>query len=181
METRFSFGNSSKIKLNSSKTLEGEIWKVVSFNDNYKISNKGRILNSTGIIVKPFIQNSGYSAIGLWRNHKKHTITVHKLVAMHFLDYDDSYDIDHIDGNKQNNNVNNLRLITHKENCILREDIKIYHVTKEGEIIKGYTSYDTAGKELGFSKHTLKKKIKEEGMSTIYNIKEHKFMYFKKV
>ena len=183
METRFIFGDSNKFKFKSilDKTQDGEIWKVVNFNDNYKVSNKGRVMTSTGIILKPFIQNSGYSALDLWRDRKKYSITVHKLVAMHFLDYNENYDIDHIDGDKQNNDVSNLRLITHKENCILRERLKLYHVTKDGEIIKGYTSYDTAGKELGFSKNTLKKKIKNEGISPVYNIKEHKFIYFKKV
>lgn len=183
METRFNFGDSSKFKFKSilDKSQDGETWKTVSFNDNYKVSNKGRIMTSTGIILKPFIQNSGYFAIGLWRNREKHTITVHKLVAMHFLDYDDNYDIDHIDGNKLNNDITNLRLITHKENCVLREKIKFYHVTKDGEIIKAYTSYETAGSELGYSKHTLRKNIRNFGISPVYNIKEHKYMYFKKV
>ena len=181
IKTTFGFGNSSKTKYNPTNNLEGEIWKTISFNSNYKVSNKGRILNSTGVIIKPFIQNSGYYAIGLWKNHQKYTTTVHKLVAMHFLDYDDKYDIDHIDGNKLNNDINNLRLITHKENCSLRPNPKIYQVTEEGETINKYKSYEEAARAVHMSKARLREAIIDSEIVAVYSNYENKYLYFKRV
>ena len=183
METNINFVNSSKFKLKSksNKSLDGEKWVTVKFNDNYKVSNKGRILTSKGIIAKPFTQNSGYLAIGLWRNHKKYTITIHKLVAMHFLNYDDNYDIDHIDGNRKNNDVTNLRLITHKENCNHRHGLKLYNTDVKGNIIKVYKSYEEAAKGIRVGRHRLERMVKDDKMTPIYSNVLKKTFYFKRM
>jgi hypothetical protein len=58
----------------------------------------------------------GYYKIGI----NKKNVAVHRLIAMVYLGLDINnitQQIDHIDRIRTNNNVNNLRLITHKENC----------------------------------------------------------------
>ena len=178
-----------KIKRNVVKTnnkidkrfevLDGEIWVPISFNPNYKISNKGRILTTKGTIAKPFINNSGYLAIGLWENNRKTTKLVHILVATHFMNYDSKYDVDHIDNNKRNNDISNLQLITHSDNCSMRNTPKIYNVTKSGDIIDVYDSYKKVAYKLGYGTETLRKYLKNStGIIKIRNCKYNKDYYF---
>lgn len=63
-------------------------------------------------VVKPCINKSGYNQI----NTPTGTTLVHRLVAKTFLG-NSSLEIDHINGNKQNNSISNLRYVTHEENC----------------------------------------------------------------
>ena len=157
----------------------GERWFNLKENENYYISNKGRIRNANGEILKPFINNSGYYCIGLWKDNVKKTYCVHKLVAKYFLsNYNENLDIDHIDNNKLNNDIRNLCQISHKENCIKRITPNVYLVTKEGEIIKTFSSFREAGKELGFSPSTLRKNIQDNKITCIYNKIQKCCMYF---
>lgn len=172
------------VKINNSKNkafsnLDGEIWVPISFNPNYKISNKGRILTTKGTIAKPFINNSGYLSIGLWENNRKTTKLVHILVAMHFMNYDNKYDVDHIDNNKTNNDISNLQLVTHSDNCNMRNTPKIYNVTKSGDVIDVYDSYRKAAYCLGYGAETLRKHLKNStGIVKIRNYKYYKDCYF---
>lgn len=55
--------------------------------------------------------------VNLWRNNKGKYFTIHRLVAMHFIDNPNNKPIvNHIDGNKLNNNVENLEWTTYGEN-----------------------------------------------------------------
>ena len=171
--------SSANVSKPSYETLEGEIWSSIRFNPSYKVSNKGRVLTTKNTIAKPFKNNKGYLCIGLWQEGVKRNITIHKLVAMHFMDYNSSYDIDHIDGNKENNDVTNLRLVTHQLNCKLRKSPKIMHVNADGTVIHEYNSYREAAHSLGYSDTTLRKNLKNsEGIVMIRNYKYYKDCYF---
>ena len=104
-----------------SKTiLTNEVWCTVNNFDYYSISNYGRLKNKHGRVLKPRLQNSGYYFYSLYdgrgRNHQTQ-VTCHKLVATHFINVIEGYDINHIDGNKLNNHVSNLEYITHSDNA----------------------------------------------------------------
>lgn len=90
--------------------------------ENYEVSNMGNIrkklFNGEYKILKCSIQNRGYKYFQLNRDHTRKNFLVHHLVAEFFIGpRPEKLVIDHIDKNKLNNNVENLRYITQHENC----------------------------------------------------------------
>ncbi len=107
-----------------------EVWKTIKNYENlYEISNYGRVKSlRRGIILKPGktiskkkIGRRGYYFVNLVKNKKLYSITIHRLVAEAFLNHTSlgthEIVIDHIDNNPFNNNVNNLQLLTNRQNC----------------------------------------------------------------
>lgn len=95
-----------------------EIWLTTKHNINYEVSNYGNIRNlKTKRILKPSISNKGYYMISLSNKSHAHTYTIHKLVLEHFkLCKSKDMVCNHIDGDKLNNNINNLEWTTQKYN-----------------------------------------------------------------
>lgn len=93
-----------------------ESWRKIASFPNYKVSSKGRI-KSQRTIMTPYTTKNGYKQIRLFSNGKHHSKYVHRLVAEAFIDRDnDRFEVNHIDGNKANNSVENLEWCTHSEN-----------------------------------------------------------------
>ena len=92
-----------------------EQWKLI---EGYEVSNLGFVRNrNTQKFKKLFIRENGYFYVHLWKNGKNYTKTVNRLVAMAFIENPSNLPlVDHIDGNKQNNRVENLRWCTHSQN-----------------------------------------------------------------
>lgn len=84
----------------------------------YEISNKGKVRNKvTGLILKTGIDRYGYEKINLSIKGKKYYTTIHRLVARAFLPaIPDKTQVNHKDGNKLNNHVDNLEWVNAKEN-----------------------------------------------------------------
>lgn len=96
-----------------------EKWKPVKgFENRYKISNKGRVESLyQNKIMKSYINNSGYECIDFQVNNKVTKNTVHRLVALHFcVGYEEGLHVNHKDGDRLNNNSNNLEWVTVQEN-----------------------------------------------------------------
>ena len=92
-----------------------EQWKPI--NENYSVSSKGRIRNDrNGRVLSPTIGKVGYASV-LVCGHKGKREYVHRLVAAAFLAPDGARpDVNHKDGLKTNNAVENLEWCTHQEN-----------------------------------------------------------------
>lgn len=87
----------------------------------YAISSKDNlVLNiKTGKAIKPFKDSCGYLMVNLYNNDKKKTCLIHRLVATHFIDNPENKPcVNHIDGNKENNDIPNLEWATHSENMV---------------------------------------------------------------
>lgn len=95
-----------------------EIYKAINGYSNYEISNMGNVKNiKTGRVLKSGLSGTGYIIIRLCKNNKATNHYIHKLVANAFLDNPDGKTcVDHIDNNKTNNDLSNLRFATHLEN-----------------------------------------------------------------
>ena len=111
--------NQQKFCLNDTNKLNDEQWINIKEYPNYLVSCYGRVLNkNTNRLLKIGVSNCGYPFVSLWKSNKGKTITVHTLVYSNFYnDFDlQGFVINHKDGNKLNNNINNLEKITYQEN-----------------------------------------------------------------
>lgn len=93
----------------------GEIWKNIKGFPNYQVSNLGRVRSiprekTKGGILKECISKTGYVYVNLYKDGQIKRKTIHTLVMGTF------YEVNHKDGNKQNNNINNLEYVTKKQN-----------------------------------------------------------------
>lgn len=102
--------------------MTNEIWKSIpGFNGIYEISNLGEVKSlkfGKEKILKTY-ESNGYRKIDFRINKQKRKYYIHRLVACAFLNLDldnETSIVNHIDGNKTNNNLNNLEIVTTAEN-----------------------------------------------------------------
>lgn len=118
--------------------FSGEIWrsigtiKGIDYKNDYKVSNLGRVksiertvLYKNGKVIhlkekilRPFINNSGYYVVDLYKNNKKKHFLIHYIVATVFIPNNDESKIiiNHKDEDKLNNCVENLEWCTYEYN-----------------------------------------------------------------
>ena len=90
----------------------GEVRSV----DRYMDNNGTQILKK-GQLIKPYIDTNGYYQVNFSVNGKKTKGSVHRLVAIHFLENPNKLnEVNHIDHDKLNCHVSNLEWVTRKEN-----------------------------------------------------------------
>ena len=95
-----------------------EIWKTIKGFENYKVSNTGKVYSlAKNKVMKPWIISSGYYAVYLVDREVSKHMLVYRLVALNFIDNPlNKPQVNHIDGDKLNNNVDNLEWTTASEN-----------------------------------------------------------------
>ena len=111
-----------------------EIWKdIKGFENYYQVSNLGRVKSKFRIIeridgknirkeekiLNPYTSKKGYLMVDLsvYGKRVRKTIAVHRLVAIAFIsNIENKPQINHIDGDKTNNRIDNLEWCTNKEN-----------------------------------------------------------------
>lgn len=100
-----------------------EIWKNIEGYPNYMVSNMGRVkslnYNHTGKenILKTLLDGKGYYFVTIFKNKKPKCCRIHRLIAEAFIpNIENKPFIDHINTDKTDNRIENLRWVTHKEN-----------------------------------------------------------------
>jgi HNH endonuclease/NUMOD4 motif-containing protein len=110
-------------------TKNKEVWCFHKNIECYVVSNKGRIKSLlTQKILKEHSTPQGYKQIGLYIRSKRKSFMVHRLVAETYIPIKNSnyYEVNHIDGNKNNNAIENLEWCTRQENLEHAHKMKLF-------------------------------------------------------
>ncbi len=136
-----------------------EVWDIIKDYPNYEVSSKGNIRNITTLnILKSSLRN-GYPSVSLSKDGKSKTVNIHRIVASVFLG-ENNLIINHKDGNKTNNILENLEWVSYKDNTkhALENKLQKTHPNKIGQytlktqvLIKVYPSIIEASNETGIS------------------------------
>jgi hypothetical protein len=131
-----------------------EIYLPYPLNPNYYVSNFGNVKNKNGQLKSQNCGANGYLFVGLYEKGKgKRTHLVHRMVLITFNFIEDykHMEVDHLDGNRQNNNLNNLQWVEYKTNYLrmnenrkemnkeLTRIVNIYGYEKTLKILKNIT------------------------------------------
>lgn len=153
--------------------LSEEKWKpIIGYEEFYKISNFGRIMNikTCRILLLNTSSRCGYPMITLHKNGKTLCVLVHRLVAKAFLPNPNNHpQVNHKDENKLNNCASNLEWCSPKYNvnygkCQEKkadaQSKPVIQKTLNGETVKIYKSGLQAEKETGIWKGNINKCVK---------------------
>lgn len=110
-------------------------WKQIQDFPNYEVSSLGNVRNSkTGRVLKQMCKG-GYLFVGLSQNSNGKTTSVHRLVALAFIDNPENKpQVNHKDKNRGNNNVSNLEWSTASENNIHRSTNEIQTTNQQVKV-----------------------------------------------
>jgi len=111
-----------------------ETWlDVVGYEGLYSVSSHGRVFGiKSGKIRKTGKTERGYSCVVVIKNGKYRNLFIHRLVAEAFIGVSEKQ-VNHKDGNKDNNNSGNLEFVTQSENQIhaLANGLRRYKYSQE--------------------------------------------------
>ena len=140
--------------------------KIKGF-ENYYIDEDGNIYDKNKkLMTSKWIDNTGYYQIVLRKDGKRKYLRIHRLVALQFIPNPDGLpQVNHKDGNKLNNNIDNLEWTTNSENTKHGYDNELYHSKKRKIMVKAinklngeekiFSSIRECSKELGLNRKTI--------------------------
>lgn len=136
--------------------MKNRVWRdVVGYEGLYKVSNDGQVMSCARVVQHPnnrFAKTQtypdrimkqkktshGYMEVKLSKNGHRKDWMVHRLVAFAFIDQVDGKPyIDHLDGNKSNNTVENLEWVSMAENNQRAYDTGLKARIHAGQFLKG--------------------------------------------
>ena len=103
-------------------------WKKIKHNENYSISENGKVRNdNTKKLKRPYInKQNGYMYVDLWENNKSTKCPIHRLLAETFIpNPENKPQINHKNGVKTDNRVENIEWCTNEEN--LEHSMNVLH------------------------------------------------------
>ncbi|WP_286709981.1 MULTISPECIES: NUMOD4 domain-containing protein [Sphingobacterium] len=161
-----------------------EVWKDIVGYEDYQVSNYGRVKTKKRLVryihsvtrnehfretedkfLKIYLNNrTGYKFVQLYRDKKSKNLTIHRLVANTFLERNEFDYVNHLDGNKHNNFVQNLEWCSN--------DYNHEHATKTGLKAKGerVSSSKLTEREVYAIKYLLANKIPHTIISKAFNV-----------
>ena len=153
----------SRTRRNLRRKKNGEFWKIANkTNDPFKI-----------IPIKPKRMEvrlkSGYLGIVVWKDGKQYLMLTHRAMCELFVDkIPDKMDINHKNGNKQDNRLENLEIVTRSQNLrhAINTGLKVYsnypkqYSEKAKQLRNTGMSFSKIGETLGISQTTAFKAVK---------------------
>lgn len=158
------------------KQINGELWSNIKDYPGYWVNKKGEILGKQLRIYKQGRNHKGYPIVSMYykiddNEYKLKTKAVHRIVAETFI-YNNNpkikNQVNHIDGNKENNTIENLEWCTNQENKnhAMKNGLSAYakgeeqgkSILKNEQVIDIYTSNKSRlymSKKYNVSKHTI--------------------------
>lgn len=159
------------IGTNNMNNLDGEIWKVMVYYPDYEISSKGRVKYPIRKGTKPYlkritfggISGDGYKTFSLKNTTSCIKTVIHRMVATAFIDNPNSYKIvNHKDGDKTNNDVENLEWCTSSQNTkhayknnFISGKRKIYQLDIDNNIVNKWDTIKEAYETMGLSRTSI--------------------------
>lgn len=128
----------------------------------YSISKSGHVKHD-GHTLKPFLNNSGYELIRVKKDDGSHsTVPLHRLLGLTFIPNPAGLsDIDHIDSDRLNNSLDNLRWISHRQNLQRRQNnggcyLGVICKNDDGNILGRFESINQASVEMGVNPSSVR-------------------------
>lgn len=155
----------------SLKNLPDEIWKQFRDTEIY-VSNLGRVKNTkTNKIVKGTTRTDGYHQTRLQVYNNGKSILTHRLVWLAFVgEIEEGMVINHINGDKSDNRLENLEKVSHQENMIKASTetnvwnfSRVGEFNKEGEMLRIFANASEAAREIGILPSSMRNTIRRNG------------------
>lgn len=142
------------------------MFKQIEHYPNYEVSSTGIVRNKTTGRCLSWVNNgTGYMVVKLYNQHKPkgRLCLVHRLVLSTFHPNNENKDVNHKDGNKRNNSVDNLEWVTKSENTrhahktgLFKDKLTIDDVKAIKSLLQfGAMSYSEIGKKYSVGHATI--------------------------
>lgn len=160
-----------------------EVWKdIQGYEGLYQVSNLGRVKSLGRFIdrlvygnywqeekiLKPNKTKYGYLIVELRKNKKPKSFLVHRLVAITFIpNSENKPEVDHINADKTNNSVNNLRWVTAKEN--VRNPLNMMHLIGKNHPMFGKKHSEETKEKIRGANNPRARKVKNIETKEIFD------------
>jgi hypothetical protein len=100
----------------------------IELNNTYILSSDGKIYSKlSNKYLKPFFNTKKYACVTIFKKDER----IHRLVAHHFIPNPNNLpQVNHIDGNKLNNDISNLEWISNRDNCLHYHNSNLSNIYK---------------------------------------------------